>query len=115
MTSGRLRVSKTTRRELRDMQKPGQTYSDVLEDILPDTVNDDTIITSDEMVVISVESDLSQMVNSLAGDGVSAHELIDYYLFKRKLDQTLPAEAMLEQMYNRGNLNSKRNTNGDIK
>jgi hypothetical protein len=109
MTSGRLRVSKTTRSELRDMQKPGETYTDVLHNILPDKVNDDTIITSDEMVVISVESDLSKMVNQLAGDGVSAHELIDYYLFKQKLEKTLPAEAMLEQMYNRGNLNSRRN------
>lgn len=102
MSDERLRVHEYTRKELREMQEDGETYSDVLTRILPDDAAGSNVITDEgEMVVIPVSSDVHGLANGLAGDGVSVGRVIDYYLFKRKVEQTLPADELLQELYNR--------------
>lgn len=102
MSDERLRVHEFTRQELRDMQEDGETYSDVLNRILPEDAEGGNVITDEgEMVVIPVSEDVHGLANALAGDGVSVGRVIDFYLFKRKVEQTLPADELLEELYNR--------------
>lgn len=103
MSDERLRVHEYTRQELREMQDDGETYSDVLADILPDEANEQTVIQDDgEVVVIPVTEEIHELVTALAGEGVSVRRVIDYYLFRAKVEQTIPANQLLEELYNRG-------------
>lgn len=104
MSDERLRVHETTRRELRDMRRDGsETYSDVLNRILPESVSDDAILKDEgEMVVIPVTKEVHKRANTLAGDGVSVGRVVDFYLLKQKVERTLPADKLLEEVYNRG-------------
>lgn len=104
MSDERLRVHENTRAELREMQEDGETYSDVLTRILPEDTSDDAVLADDgEMVVIPVTEDVHERSNALAGEGVSVGRVIDFYLFKRKVEQTLPADELLNELYNRAN------------
>ena len=102
MSDERLRVHETSREELRDMRSGGETYSDVLQRILPDEVTETTIISDDgEMVVIPVSKEIHELVGELRGNGVSAGQVIDYYLFRQKVENTIAANELLEELYNR--------------
>lgn len=102
MSDERLRVHENTRRELRSMQEDSETYSDVLARILPDEATEETILRDDgDMVVIPVTAEIHQLTNELAGDGVSVGRTIDFYLYRQKVAQTLPANQLLEELYNR--------------
>jgi len=102
MSDERLRVHENTRGELRDMRKDGETYSDVLRRILPREANEDAVVKGEgEMVTIPVDSDIHELANSLAGDGVSVGRLVDFYLFKRRVEYTTTPDEILEEVFNR--------------
>lgn len=102
MSDERLRVHEYTREELREMRDDGETYSDVLARVLPDEAGEDYVIKDEgEMVVIPVTKDVHQLATDLAGEGVSVGRVIDFYLFKKKVEQTIPANELLEELYNR--------------
>ena len=102
MSDERLRVHEYTREELREMREDGETYSDVLARVLPDEPQEDHVIRDEgEMVVIPVTQEVHQLATELAGDGVSVGRVIDFYLFKMKVEQTIPADELLEELYNR--------------
>lgn len=103
MSDERLRVHEFSRKELREMRRDGETYSDVLERILPDEVTEETVISDEgEMVVIPVSEEIHERVGELRGDGVTAGEVVDYYLFRQKVANTIAANELLDELYNRG-------------
>jgi len=95
-----VRVHEYTREELQELQEEGETYTDVLNRILPDEVRDECIIKDDgEAVAISVSQDVHELVDGLAGDGVSMGKVVDYYLLKHRVKSTLPADELLKEVY----------------
>lgn len=104
MSDERLRVHEYTREELRGMRKDSsETYSDVLHRILPDDADEGHVISDEgEMVVIPVSEEVWELVGELRGDGVSAGQVVNYYLFRQKVEETLPANELLDELYNRG-------------
>lgn len=84
------------------MRGDGETYSDVLTDVLPSEATEQTAVSDDgEMVVIPVSQDVHQLATDLAGEGVPVGRVIDFYLFKRKVEKTIPADQLLESIYKR--------------
>lgn len=103
MSDERLRVHENTRADLLEMQRDGETYSDVLRRVLPDDAAEEYVISDEgEMVVIPVSAEVHERAMSLAGEGVSVGRVIDFYLYKQKVEQTIPANELLEDVYNRG-------------
>jgi len=98
MSDKRISVRKSTRKRLKQRkdESPGRvTYSEQLRDIIPDGC--EPIVDDDETVVISVDSDVYDTVEELAGDGVSLREVIEFYLYLDELDgSTSPREILLE-------------------
>lgn len=102
MSNERIRVHEYTRAELRKMREDGETYSDVLTRVLPEEVQERNVVEDEgEMVVIPVTEEVHEVATELAGEGVSVGRAIDFYLFKKKIEQTLPANELLEELYNR--------------
>ena len=102
MSDERLRVHEYSREELREMRREGETYSDVLSRILPEEATDATVISDEgDMVVIPVSEEMHELVGELRGDGVTAGQVIDYYLFRQKVENTIAANELLEELYNR--------------
>lgn len=102
MSDERLRVHEHARDELLDLQEDGETYSDVLRRVLPDDPSEDAIVTaSGDMVVISVDAEVHELATALAGDGVTVGRVVDYYLFKRRVEDALPPNKLLEEVYTR--------------
>lgn len=104
MSDERLRVHEDTRAELREMADDGETYSDVLlHHVLPEEVNEETVIRdTGDMVTIPVTEEVHQRVGDLRGEGVTAGEVVDYYLLRRKVQNTMVARELLEDLYHRG-------------
>lgn len=98
MSDKRISVRKSTRKRLKQRKDESPhrvTYSEQLRDIIPD--NSEPIVDDDEQVVISVDSDVYDTVERLAGDGVSLREVIEFYLYLDELDgSTSPQEILLE-------------------
>lgn len=103
MSEKRLRVHENTRRELRGMRRDSsETYSDVLDRILPRNVDENVILKDEgEMVVIPVSQEVHDRALELAGKGVSVGSVVDFYLYKQKVEQTIPANQLLEELYKR--------------
>lgn len=102
MSDERLRVHEDAREELREMRDNGENYSDVLRRVLPEEASPHYVITDKgEKVVIPVDSDVHELANALAGEGVSVGRVIDYYLLKRKVETTIPADELLNEVFNR--------------
>lgn len=102
MSDERLRVHEHARSELQEIQEDGETYSDVLRRVLPNEVTEETIITTDgDMTVISVDDDVHDLATALAGEGVSVGRVVDFYLFKRRVEGAIAANELLEEVYSR--------------
>lgn len=102
MSDERLRVHEDAREELREMRDDGENYSDVLRRVLPEESSPQYVITDKgEKVVIPVDTDIHELANALAGEGVSVGRVIDYYLLKRKVETTIPADELLNEVFNR--------------
>lgn len=102
MTDPMLRVHERTREELRGLKGEGETYSDVLLRVLPDESTEETILQDDgDMVVVPVSNEVHALAHSLAGDGVTVGKVVNFYLFKRKIEKTIPAEVLLDEVYHK--------------
>lgn len=81
----------------------GETYSDVLARILPEDATDADVLSEpdDEMVVISVTPEMHTLANTLAGESVPVRRVVAYYLFKHRLEHSVPPEEVLNQTFHR--------------
>jgi len=71
-----IRLHGTTYEKLKDMKREGETIRDVLNRILPDDVEEVERI--DENVVgLPTPAHVTQKVNEMAGENVSANDVID--------------------------------------
>lgn len=100
MSKDRVRITKSSRKRLKELQRPGErTYSDVLDRILPE--EEAGQLTETEKVVISVTPEIHERVLDLAEDGVPAHRVVEYYLHRNEVEQVVAADELLDQLYNR--------------
>lgn len=98
MPDDRLRVKKSSRKQLREAKRPDeQTYSDVLIRILPK--DEDRKLQPEEKTAIPVTEEVSQKVESLAGENVPAYRVVEYYLHRYEVQN---ADELLDQLYNMG-------------
>lgn len=103
MSSDRIRVTESSRAKLHDLERDGETYSDALDRVLPDEPGDDEILYAQDKVSISVTPEIHQRVNALAGENVPVHRVIEFYLYRREVEQMNPPDVLLDRLYNRGN------------
>lgn len=99
----RVRVTQSSRNRLRELkQSESDTYSNVLDELLPaDTEGGQ--IESDDTVSISVSPEIHDRVSELSGDGVPAYRVIEYYLYLNEMKQVMAADELLDLLFNRGN------------
>jgi hypothetical protein len=107
MSKDRLRITKSSRKRLKELQRPGeQTYSDVLDRILPQEAEIDGQLQKAEKASISVTPEIRDRVFALAEEGVPAHRVVEYYLYRHEVEQVVAADELLDQLYNRGTADS---------
>lgn len=103
MTSDRLRITKSSRERLKEIQGPEEdTYAEVLERVLPEEVDSSEKLRKREKVSISATPEIRDRVFSLAEDDVPAHRVVGYYLNRHEVEQVIPADELLDRLYNRG-------------
>lgn len=107
MSKDRLRITKSSRRRLKELQRPDErTYSEVLDRILPEQAEIDSQLRKSEKASISVTPEIRQRVFALAEEGVPAHRVVEYYLYRHEVEQVVAADELLDQLYNRGTAES---------
>jgi len=102
MSKDRLRITKSSRRRLKELQRPDErTYSEVLDRILSDEADEDEKLRKVDKASISVTPEIRERVFDLAEDGVPAHRVVEYYLHRYEVEQVVAADELLDQLYNR--------------
>lgn len=100
MDKQRVRVTESSRSRLNELKHGGQTYSDVLDRVLPEEAVER--LESEEKVSIAVTPEIHDRIFELAGDGVSAYRVVEYYLYREQMKQVVSADELLDTLYNRG-------------
>lgn len=101
MSNDRIRVTKSSRSRLKELQRSNErTYSEVLDRILPEEAEGQ--LRKPEKVTISVTPEIRDRVFELAEEGVPAHRVVEYYLYRNEVEQVVAADEVLFQLYNRG-------------
>ena len=96
----RVRVTESSRSRLNELKQGGQTHSDVLDRILPEEA--DERLENEEKVSIGVTPEIHDRIFALAGDGVPAYRVVEYYLYREQMKQVVSADELLDTLYNRG-------------
>lgn len=105
MSDKRLRVRKSNREELRKMKEDGETFSDVLLRILPeDPGPEDRLHDEEEWVALAVNEDAYDRAMNMTGEDVPVGRVIEFYLYKSKVEENTAAAWLLEELYDRGGL-----------
>lgn len=101
MDKKRVRIKEETRRRLKEMQNPGEDYSDVLDRVLPDPDEEGTVtLEQSEKVVVTCDPDVHSRIKSLSGD-VPAHKVVDYWLLMHgETEETAALKLMLDIEHN---------------
>jgi hypothetical protein len=101
MSNDRLRITKASRRRLKELQRPDEnSYSDVLERILPE--EEAAQLRKAEKASIAVTPEIRDRVFALAEEGVPAHRVVEYYLHRHEVEKVVAADELLDRLYNRG-------------
>lgn len=105
MSDHRLRVRNSNREELRKMKEDGETFSDVLLRILPeDPGPGDRIHDEEEYVSLAVNEEAYERTMEMAGEDVPVGRVIEFYLYKSKVEENTLAAWLLEELYDRGGI-----------
>lgn len=85
----RIRVHGDARRRLRRLRRDDtETYSDVLDRVLPTPSRYAQLADPrEDMATIAVEEPIHERVTDLAGEGVPIWRVVDYYLLRYELDR----------------------------
>jgi hypothetical protein len=97
-----VRIKQRTRRRLKELQKPGEDYSDVLNRILPDPDEEGLkTLQKSKKVVVTCNDDVHEQIMSLS-DGVPAHKVVDYWLLMHgETEETAALKLMLDIEHNK--------------
>lgn len=98
-TEKRISVHETTRRRLRERKDDGESYSDQIRDLVP--ADSDEFVEDDDLVTISLDQETYERVMTLAGDGVPARSVIEYFLLRELIDAGVSPYDVLDEVYSR--------------
>ena len=101
MSDKRISVRESTRSRLLSRKKEVEgsvTYSEQLDGLLPD---ERPLVHDEPLVTISVDQDVYDRVDDLAGEGVSLREVIEFYLYLDELDGSVSPRQILFEVYRR--------------
>jgi hypothetical protein len=101
MSKDRLRITKASRRRLKELQQNDESsYSDVLERVLPEDA--EAKLQKSEKASIAVTPQVRERVFRLADESVPAYRVVEYYLYRYEVEQVVAADELLDRLYNRG-------------